>query len=724
MEASLLSPHWFRVAGLRPRLRPQVSVHRQPSRGQQWYVLHNVATGRFHRVHARAYDVVGRLDGELSVDAIWRALLDQQGDEAPTQDEVLGILGQLADGDLLQADQQPDLNRLALRGSQREQAEQRARVHPLAFRVKLFDPSAWLPRLDPLARLLFHGATGGIWLALVVSALVVAVWQLPDLSAHARQTLTQPHAMLWMWLLYPLLKAVHEAGHALALRRYGCTTREVGLSFLLLLPLPHVDATDSLRLANRWQRAVIVAAGMAVELAVAAAAVWVWVLVSPGLVRDLALVLMVLGGVSTVLFNGNPLMRYDGYHLLCDVLDLPNLGTRSARHWRLQLQHLVARALRRPGLVRPRVADDQLEQLALWLYAPMSWWWRVLVGWFVVQWVGHWSPWLAWAAGAWMVWSLLLTPVWRWVGELAEAPQLGEAREQVRWMLGGTAVAALAVVLLWPWTPTLSTQGVAWLPDAAVLRAPHASRLEGVMASDGARVQPGAPLLRLVSEDLQAERAVVAARMSATEAERSAVWGTDPVRVEQAEQALRRDQVTLDDLDKRLAALTVRAATAGTFVLPAAQDGLHRDVPQGAVLAHVLPDGGSRVLAVIPEDDAGLWREALAAGARVSLSVLFADDGQVHRALLIRQVPAALDRLPTQSLGASAGGHVPTDPLDADGLRPLRPVFALELLVPDRPADRVGGRVQVRLDLPPQTLVSQLAFRLRQLLLRQFVQSG
>ncbi|NBD19258.1 hypothetical protein GTZ97_01050 [Aquabacterium fontiphilum] len=724
MEASLLSPQWFRVAGLRPRLRPQVTVHRQPSRGQQWYVLHNVATGRFHRVHARAFEVVGRLDGELSVDAIWRSLLDQQGDEAPTQDEVLGILGQLADGDLLQADQQPDLHRLAARGSQREQAEQRARVHPLAFRVKLFDPSGWLPRGDPLARVLFHAATGAVWLMLVVSALVAAWWHLPDLLSHARQTLTQPHALLWMWLMYPVLKALHEAGHALALRRYGCTTREVGLSFLLLLPLPHVDATDSLRLTNRWQRAVIVAAGMAVELACAAAAVWVWVWVSPGLARDLALVLMVLGGVSTVLFNGNPLMRYDGYHLVCDVLDLPNLGTRSARHWRLQLQHLVARLLRRPDLTRPDLAGDRFEQLALWLYAPASWWWRVLVGWFVVQWVGNWSPWLAWAAGVWMVWSLLLTPVWRWVAELAEAPALGEAREQVRWMLVGTVAAAIGAVLLWPWTPTLNTQGVAWLPDAAVLRAPHASRVDRVLASDGARVQAGTPLLQLVSEELLSERAVVAARMSATEAERSAMWGTDPVRVEQAEQALRRDQATLDDLDRRLAGLTVRAATAGVFVLPAAEDGLHRDVPQGEVLAHVLPEGGSRVLAVIPEDDAGLWREALAAGSTVSMSVLFADDGRVHRAELVRQVPAALDRLPTRSLGASAGGHVPTDPQDADGLRPLRPVFALELQVPDRAATRVGGRVQVRLDLPPQTLVSQLTFRLRQLLLRQFVQAG
>ena len=155
MHDALLSPQWFRIAGLHAQLRPQVRVHRQPSRGQGWYVLYNAASGRFHRVHARAYELVGRLDGEHSIDAIWKDLIEQLGDDAPTQDEVMTMLAQLAEGDLLQAEHMPDLRRLLAQAERRTQAERRARVNPLSFRVRLFDPMPWMQRMGAWARLLF-----------------------------------------------------------------------------------------------------------------------------------------------------------------------------------------------------------------------------------------------------------------------------------------------------------------------------------------------------------------------------------------------------------------------------------------------------------------------------------------------------------------------------------------------------------------------------------------
>ena len=181
----------------------------------------------------------------------------------------------------------------------------------------------------------------------------------------------------------------------------------------------------------------------------------------------------------------------------------------------------------------------------------------------------------------------------------------------------------------------------------------------------------------------------------------------------------------LADVQQRLQRLVLRAQAPGVFVLPTAQDGLLRHVQQGETLAHVLPAHGARVLALIDDDDVGLWRQALE-GAEASTArpeVMLADQrGQVHAARLLRQAPAALERLPTPSLGALQGGPVPTDPADPEGLKPLRPVFVVELDVPTRDHARVGARAQVKLNLPEQSLAQQLFFRLRQLLLRQFAQ--
>lgn len=722
MEASLLSSQWFRVATLKPHLRPQVSVARQQARGQLWYVLHNEASGRFHRVNERAYEVVGRLDGELTVDGLWRELIKQQGDDAPSQDDVLRVLGQLAEADLLQAEHMPDLRRQVERSQAREQAQARGRVHPLSFRVKLFDPSPWLPRLGGLSRLVFNRVSLWLWLALIATGAWVAAQQGPELMAHARSSLSQPRVLLMMWLIYPLLKALHEFGHALALRRWGCATHEVGLTFLLLMPLPHVDATSSLRLPDRWARATIAAAGIMVELGAAAVAVLVWSAVQPGLLRDAALVVLTLGGVSTLVFNGNPLMRYDGYHVLCDALGLPNLAGRSQARWRQRLTHWTARLLGSPVLDADdeSLRQDRVERLALWLHAPAAWVWRLTVGTVIVAWLAGLSTWLAVAGAVWVAWGLLAAPIAAWVTDVSSAPELAPVRVRARaLMLVGVAVLLLAT-LAWPWPATLHADGMVWLPQEAQVRSGSPARLSEALARDGDLVKPGQPLMKLVADELLAEQAVLQARIAASEAQRSAAWATDPVGVSQAEEAVARDRAALAEVERRLAGLTVRAGVAGRLVWPHAADMAGRDVAEGEVLAQVLPPGGARVLVVVTEADVGLWREALRRRHEGDddLHVMLADArGTVLPARLVRQVPAALDRLPAPALGSAAGGPIEVDPSDPDGTRPLHPVFTFELAVPQALAERVGSRAQVRLTLAPQTLVDRVFFRMRQLLL-------
>lgn len=722
MQASLLSSQWFRVATLKPHLRPQVTVARQQARGQLWYVLHNEASGRFHRVNERAYEVVGRLDGELTVDGLWCELIRQHGDDAPSQDDVLRVLGQLAEADLLQAENMPDLRRQVERSQAREQAQARSRVHPLSFRVKLFDPSPWLHSLGGFSRVVFNRVSLWLWVALIAMGGWVAAQQGPELMAHARSSLSQPRVLLMMWLIYPLLKALHEFGHALALRRWGCATHEVGVTFLLLMPLPHVDATSSLRLPDRWARATIAAAGIMVELGAAAVAVLVWAAVQPGLLRDAALVVLTLGGISTLVFNGNPLMRYDGYHVLCDVAGLPNLAGRSQASWRQRLTAWTARLLGSPmpDANQAGLRQDRIERLALWLHAPAAWVWRLTVGTVIVAWLANLSTWLAVAGALWVGWGLLAAPIAAWVTDVSAAPELAPVRGRARALMLVVAAAGLLSTLVWPWPASLHADGLVWLPQEAQVRAGSTARLEQALARDGDTVMPGQPLMKLAADELLAEKAVLQARIAASEAQRSAAWATDPVGVSQAEEALTRDRAALAEVERRIAGLTVRAGMAGRLVWPHAADMAGRDVLEGEVLAQVLPPGGARVLVVVPEADVGLWREALRRRreGRDDLHVMLADArGTVLPARLIRQVPAALERLPAAALGSAAGGPVEVDPGDPDGTRPLHPVFGFELSVPQAVAERVGSRAQVRLTLAPQTLVDRAFFRMRQLLL-------
>src|SRR5690606_4948340 len=262
----------------------------------------NQATGRYHRVNAHAFVVAGRLDGQRSVDELWRGLLQQQGDEAPTHNDVIRIDGQLTDAGLLQAEVMPDVRQMVSVTEERLRRERRARLNPLAFRLGLFNPSALLEVVYPRLRGVLTMPALLIWALLMGLALMGVVTNWVDIRNYAALHFLTPSFLALTWLGYPAMKAVHELGHALMLRRFGCEVPEVGVNFFMFVPMPYVDASASNRLVRRGERALIGAAGIMVELALAAMGLALWLSVEDGIVREVAFVMMSIGGLSTLLF--------------------------------------------------------------------------------------------------------------------------------------------------------------------------------------------------------------------------------------------------------------------------------------------------------------------------------------------------------------------------------------------------------------------------------------
>lgn len=136
-DGPFLSSAWYRVATLRPRLRAHASVSRHRYRGGSWYVVHDHATGRLYRLRAATYLVVGRMDGTRTVDQLWQEAAEILGEEAPSQDELIQLMGQLAAADLLQAEVTPDTAGLLARADRNERALRlRNLLNPLAYRVR------------------------------------------------------------------------------------------------------------------------------------------------------------------------------------------------------------------------------------------------------------------------------------------------------------------------------------------------------------------------------------------------------------------------------------------------------------------------------------------------------------------------------------------------------------------------------------------------------------
>ncbi|MGH8679872.1 MAG: hypothetical protein ACREUQ_16195, partial [Burkholderiales bacterium] len=341
MRESLFSPLWYRVSNLHPQLRSAVRIQRQHYRDQLWFQLIDGTSDRQFRVNAKAFHFVGRCDGGHSVQEIWDTLLDELRDEAPTQDEVIRLLAQLDEQELLVYEATPNAQTLVKRRDQRVKQRRRAFVNPLAFRVSLGDPSSLIRRFDWLAAIVLNPFALWLWIGAMGLAAAAAASNWQALTVHATRYMATPHYLFLAWVSFPFIKALHELGHAIAVRRWGGDVHEAGITLFVLVPAPYVDASSAAGFRARYQRVVVSAIGIMVELSLAAVALLVWLNVQPGLVRDVAFVTMFIASVSTVLFNGNPLLLFDGYYVLCDALDLPNLGSRSKNYWAERIQRFA-----------------------------------------------------------------------------------------------------------------------------------------------------------------------------------------------------------------------------------------------------------------------------------------------------------------------------------------------------------------------------------------------
>ena len=711
------SARWHRVAGLSPRLSQHTRVHRQTVRGELWYVLANPANGRSLRLNASAYALAGRFDGARPVQQLWERSLEH-GTDSATQDEFIDLLAQLRESALVEFDRAADFELLLPHLEQ--VARPRGRRGLMAWRVPLGNPARLLNRLEPLQHLLFSRAGLIVWLLALAALLVLAVQHAPALWAHAQTWLATPRFVLLALVLFWPIKLTHELAHGLAVTRWGGQVREAGVTLMLLMPVPYVDASAASGFVSRRQRVAVSAAGIMAELGLAALALPLWLWLDDGLLRDAAFVTLVITSVSTLLFNANPLQRLDGYYIATDTLGLPNLGPRSRTWWLVALRR---RLLRLPGTEPMPVARG--ETVWLLAYAPLSWAYGLLIASLAVLWLGGLSLALGLAAGVVLAWQLLLRPAWHLAGQLRRAAlaQQGSIRRWHRVLWAGSAALLLLVVV--PWPQRMLVQGVVWPPDKAQVRSDEAGVVESVALRDGQAVQVGDVVLQLSNPALQSALARQSARAVALEAGLFDALGGGGVQAGDKRAELTAAEAELERLAERVASLTVRSHAAGRLVLPGSVDLPGQAIARGGLIGFVFTGAPPMVRLALPEADAIELRDA--AG---SVSVRLAGSPRIaHAAALVRDGVGAGLQLPSAALSAHHGGRVLTDPADKTDLKPLQPVVLLDVRLDAQHADgaapptlteRMGERAWVRFDAGWAPLSLQLAHALRRKLLQVF----
>ena len=714
MAGSLFSPSWYRVKDLKPRLRRHVNIYRHDYRGRIWFILQDLATGRSHRFSPAAYRMVGLLDGTRSLGEVWDIANEQLGERAPTQNEAIRLLGQLHAADALVADVSPDSRELFRRHKRHKRMEIKQKVwSPLAVRVPIWDPDRFLAATLPFVRPFLTKTFAVIWLLLVLTAAVFAAMNIGALTTNITDRVLNPGNLAVLWLVYPVVKAFHELGHGYAVKKFGGEVHEIGIMFLVLIPVPYVDASAASALRDKHKRMLVGGIGIMIELLLASVALFVWLNAESGAVTAVAFNVMLIGGVSTLLFNGNPLLRFDGYYVLADWIEIPNLSGRSTNY----LNYLIQRYIY--GM---READEvtSLWSERVWFvfYGIAAFIYRMFIMFAIIAYIAGRFFIIGVLLAIWAATTQLLLPIGKGIKFLSGSPKLRTNRPRALITTFAAIALILGALFLVPFPSYSIVDGVIWPSQQAQVRAGTNGFVTKVATTTDQKVRSGDLMMQLDDPFMRARLELIDTQLAGLEIQRSALIRTD--RVQSALIAEEIDVVQNDRarLVEELEALDIRAPRVGTAVLPNASDLEGSFVAKGNVIGYVVAQRDTQtVRTVVSQNQIDLVRNDTQ-----SVSVMPVEWGaEPIKAIILREVPGATQQLPTPALGTAGGGNVPVDPSDPNGVQTLGRFFEFEILMVQPSADiLLGRRVRVRFDHGTSPLGFQAYRSLRQLFLRLY----
>ena len=726
----------FRSSTTRPvglRRRGDLVATRQSYQGQTWWVVKDPISLAYFRFRPEEYALLDMLDGQVSLETLKTRFEERFPPRRITLDELARFVATLHRSGLVIGDRPGQGPQLYERRRQRVWKQWMAWLsNIMALRFRGIDPDRVLHRLDPWLGWLFSvPAMVGVSV-LVASALLLVLVNFDDFRAKLPEFNQFFASGNWVWLAVALgvTKIIHEFGHGLSCKHFGGECHEMGMMLLVFTPCLYCDVSDSWMLPSKWQRAAIGAAGMYVELILASLATFLWWNTHAGVFNQLCLDVMFVSSVSTILFNANPLMRYDGYYILSDLLESPNLRQKAST--------ILGRITSKWCLGIEQPEDPFLPSrnrglFALYAVASSVYSWMVTASIFLFVW-SVFKPYRLEVLGQLLAMGALWGLVVRPAQSIIRFLNVPGRREEVKVRnVVGTAVAFVALVgavALIPlpqrvWCPAeLRPRG----EETVYVSVP--GRLESVAVKPGETVDKGAELGRLSSldldlaiADLEGKAAQSRSRLASLERERytdpaaSLEIGTVEESLKSLEEQLVRRRKDRDDLVLRaprgglvLPAAAVRGNPEDTARLPMWSghvldpQNLGAVLAEGTVFCHVGDGGAYEAVMIVDQSE----MEFVSQGQLVELKL----DALPWRTFQgsVAEIAEARLEAGSERLSVKAGGQVPTRTDESGRESPISTSYEA-LMAIDDPDDvfTPGMRGTARIRVGQRTVGSWLA---------------
>jgi putative peptide zinc metalloprotease protein len=697
-----------------PRLRPDADIVPQTFRGKTYFVLKDPVTLQFYRVRDVEREILNQLDGHTTLGDIHDRLRAKYGPETPSFRELARFTYMLRHANLTVGEGGEETHWAVERATKKRNQELKQKFSNFMYlTIPLLDPERFLSAAMPYVRWAFGWPAFAVWLLAIGGALFAFFYNAPELADHANKVL-DPSNLVLLYLGFALVKVCHEFGHAFTAKHLGAEVHRMGIMFMIFMPVLYVDATSIWAFPRKWPKVLVGAAGMMVELFVASLALFGWLLLEPCTLRTILYNMIFVASVSTVLFNGNPLLRYDAYYILADLIEIPNLRQRSNDYLKyLFKRHLIGDRV-------PINTDSHREKVWYVTYGIASAIYRCFVVVGILFFIASRLFFLGVAL------SLVVACIWVLVplGKLLKYIFFDKATRPVRLRaIGVFAVLAGTVGFLVAGVPlTSSVRAPCALEplDEDVVRAEWPGFLSKVNVGDGQHVTKGQVLavlsneeldFRLLSKGLDARQSE--ARVRRLEMEDQAAAQAERFNL----QTLQKDVAALRE---RKDALTIRAPFDGKVIAPDLDRISGRFVKLGDAILTVASLEKLRVTAVLDNADVPAVRSEPVSSVRMRFG---SNPDTTFTGTVDRVEPSATIEAPPPALANTAGGPVLLDPnASSEQPRALMPWYRVDIVLDaGQQSPPAGATGTVRFVVGKNAVGQQVWLHFRRLLHRRFL---
>ena len=494
---------------LRVRLRPDLVVRPQFYEGMTHYVVKDPIGLKYYRFKAEEYFLLQQLDGKSTLLEVKKAFERKYRPQTITVDDLVRFCSQLHEAGVAQIDTPEQTEVFVKRRRKKIWKKVRgAAANILYIKIPIIDPERLLTWMYPYFKWIYTRTFVVLSCLLMLSALTMVISNFTEVKERLPdfQSFFNWRTIVYFWCSLAIVKIIHEFGHGLTAKHFGGEVHEMGALLLCLTPALYCDVTDSWLLPNKWHRIWISAAGIYVECVLASLATFAWFYSNPGLFNSLMMATMFLCSMNTIMFNANPLMRYDGYYVLADYLEIPNLRVKANQFFSYAFQEKVL------GLEVP--VQSYMPRTRRWLfltYAITSFLYRWFVTLSILFFLNRlMKPYKVYSIGIffamWGMIPLVIMPVYQIVKFVRTPGRLRKVKKVRATAFAVSTVALITAILMIPTPLRIKGTLVVAPENPSRIYANTAGRLVTLAVRDGDMVKKGDLIAQLSNLDKQRER--------------------------------------------------------------------------------------------------------------------------------------------------------------------------------------------------------------------------